>query len=128
MIENSHSDQIPQPPTGSNDTYSNIEISKSTGTAIGPGATANVTTQGVDGKVLERVFMQVYEAIDRLDDSEYDKSRLKYLTADLREELAKPEPDRRFIARCWEKLKDLREMSSILLPVIQQFLQHRQNG
>ena len=74
------------------------------------------------------MFLQVNEVIDRLDDSEYDKPRLKYVSADLHEELAKKEPDSTFIERCWETLKDIAEMSSLLLPVIQSFLQHGQNS
>lgn len=127
-MDNNHAEQKPQNPDAGGDNYSNIDIRRSTGTAIGRGANSRVTTYGVDGKELEREFLLVNELIDRLDDTEYDKPRLKYVSADLQEELAKTEPDSNFIARCWEKLKDIGEMSSLLLPAIQQFLQHGQNG
>ena len=108
---------------GRGDNYSNIDVRDSTGIAIGTGASSRVSIHGIDGKDLERVFMQVNEFIESLDGSKYDKQRLEYAAADLKEELAKPAPDSGLIERFWNKLKSVAEIARLLLPLIQRFLQ-----
>ena len=118
------SDQHEQNSDGNShvDNYSNIKVIDSTGTAIGHKASARVTTHGLDGKDLMRVFAQVNELIEQLDDSKYDKQRLKFTAVDLKEELGKPAPDKNFINRCWDHLKKVPKIAAILSAIVQPFL------
>lgn len=107
----------------SGDNYSHISVTNSPGSAVGRGASASYTTHGIDGEDLELIFTHVNELIERLNPSQYDKQRLKYIASDLHEELAKSEPDGGFVKRCWNNLKDVAEIASQLLPIVQPFLQ-----